>query len=480
MTSLNQPSPKRPELRAIAAVSDAMTKFPSEPIPSVTPSDSAPQAPLPPPAAPIGEGVACPATVARLERLNRGQARLVAAVLDLSHARSLEEVQAVVRSAAREVTRADGATFVLRENDQCHYADEDAISPLWKGRRFPLTACISGWAMRHREAVAIEDIYADPRIPVDAYRPTFVRSLVMVPIRAADPIGAIGNYWAERHAASADEMALLQALASTTAVALENVRICAELERRVQERTRELALANEELESFSTSVSHDLRAPLRHISGYCGMLASHVGAGLDESGRRYLGHIDEAAQRMRQLIDDLLDFSRAARGAVREREVDLTSLVRDVQATFAADTVARALTWELAPLPTVRGDASLLRVVFANLLGNAVKYTRPSAAPRITVAPVAPAHPGEVVVCVRDNGAGFDMRSAHKLFSVFSRLHGEEEFEGTGVGLATVRRIVVRHGGRVWAEGQPGAGAAFFVGLPPANPPWIPVNPRPA
>lgn len=156
---------------------------------------------------------------------------------------------AVVRVAARELTGADGATFVLREGHQCFYADENAISPLWKGRRFPMEACVSGWSMLHREPAVIEDIYKDARIPADAYRPTFVRSLAMVPIRTLDPIGAIGVYWARRHRPTPDEVKLMQALADTTAVALENVRVYSELEHRVRDRTAELEVVNRRLRS---------------------------------------------------------------------------------------------------------------------------------------------------------------------------------------------------------------------------------------
>lgn len=175
-----------------------------------------------------------------------GQAGLVRVVQDLSHAEDVATIQDIVRRAARELTGADGATFVLREGDQCFYADEDAIAPLWKGLRFPLTACISGWAMLHRHAVAIEDIYADDRIPHDAYRPTFVKSLAMVPIRSSDPLGAIGNYWAEPHNPSPEEVELLQALADSTAVAMARAQVLANLERLVAERTAALAAEVEE------------------------------------------------------------------------------------------------------------------------------------------------------------------------------------------------------------------------------------------
>jgi diguanylate cyclase (GGDEF)-like protein len=177
---------------------------------------------------------------------------LVEAVQKLSLAQAIEDVVAIVRDAARQLTGADGASFVLREEDMCFYVDEDAIGPLWKGQRFPMGVCISGWAMHNRRAVTVPDIYQDPRIPIAAYRPTFVRSLAMVPIRTHDPLGAIGNYWARLHTPTQEEVKLLQALADSTAVAIENIRVHQELESRVLQRTRELEAANEELRAEAT------------------------------------------------------------------------------------------------------------------------------------------------------------------------------------------------------------------------------------
>ena len=175
--------------------------------------------------------------------------RLIRVVQELSMARDVDRVAEIVRRAARELTGADGATFVLRDGQQCFYRDEDAISPLWKGQRFPMSLCISGWAMLNRQATVIPDIYLDPRIPHEAYRPTFVKSLVMVPIRTLDPIGAIGNYWASPHVATAEQVELLQALADATSIALENVQVYAELERRVEERTGQLVEVNHRLQA---------------------------------------------------------------------------------------------------------------------------------------------------------------------------------------------------------------------------------------
>src|SRR5262249_8096012 len=182
-------------------------------------------------------------------------AELVGAVQRPSLGRALPTVQEIVRHSARRLAEADGATFVLRDGDRCHYADEDAIAPLWKGQRFPMEACISGWAMLNRRPAVIEDIYADDRIPHDAYRPTFVKSLVMVPIRTLDPIGAIGNYWAKPHRPTEAEVKLLQALADTTAVAMENVRVFEELEQRVRARTAELEDANRRLEAINRELT---------------------------------------------------------------------------------------------------------------------------------------------------------------------------------------------------------------------------------
>jgi len=195
-----------------------------------------------------------------------GMARLVQAVQELSLARSLDEVQRIVRTAARELTGCDGATFVLRDGGQCYYADEDAIAPLWKGSRFPLDACISGWAMLNRDSAVIPDIYRDARIPHEAYRPTFVKSLVMVPIRKLDPIGAIGNYWADERQPSDREVSLLQALADATSIAMENVRVYSELENRVRDRTVALERANEEIHEQSNRLTAGLDMAAAYVS----------------------------------------------------------------------------------------------------------------------------------------------------------------------------------------------------------------------
>lgn len=230
----------------------------------------------------------------------------------------------------------------------------------------------------------------------------------------------------------------------------------------------ELAAAYRELEGFSYSVSHDLRAPLRHMDGFLKLLASREQERLDATSARYLRIAAEASARMGRLIDDLLSFSRTARDELRPQDVALDDLVREVREELTDDG-APSVEWRIGPLPVVRGDPALLRHVWANLLGNALKYSRPVERPIIEVAEVPDPDADAAVVVVRDNGVGFDPKYSHKLFGVFQRLHSDEEFEGTGIGLAVVQRIVSRHGGQVRAEGAPGRGAAFYLTLPRAH-----------
>ena len=390
--------------------------------------------------------------------------RLVSAIQQLSLARNMETVMAVVRRAARDLTGADGATFVLREGDQCHYADEDAISPLWKGSRFPMNACISGWAMLNRQHAVIEDIYADPRIPADAYRPTFVKSLVMVPIRTESPIGAIGTYWAARHLATPAEVRVLQALADSTSIAIENVMLYTHLDQTVQARTAELEAANRDLEAFSYSVSHDLRAPLRAIEGFGQLLFKDYARSLDESGLNYLHRSLGSTKRMGQLIEDLLNLSSLGRAPMKRVDVDLSGMARQIFDELFASSPRTQMTLLIAGQMSAEGDAGLLEIAMQNLLSNAWKYTSKCVEARIEFGCTTEAN-GERIYHVRDNGAGFDPQYASRLFGVFQRLHAESEFPGTGVGLATVQRIIHRHGGRIWAESAVDKGATFYFTL---------------
>jgi hypothetical protein len=249
------------------------------------------------------------------------------------------------------------------------------------------------------------------------------------------------------------------------ALAMRRLRLeNAALERQVRERTAQLEDANKELESFSYSVSHDLRAPLRHIDSFSNLLVQSE-TNLSKQGKHYLTVISGAAKRMAQLIDDLLNLSRNSRAEMRRTRVNLQRMVAELIQGLRPETNGRNIVWKHADLPEVQADPALLQQVLTNLLLNAVKYTRPRNPAQIEIGFRNDA-PNEVTIFVRDNGAGFDMKYADKLFGVFQRLHREDEFEGTGVGLANVRRIIARHGGRTWAEGKVDQGATFYFTLP--------------
>jgi PAS domain S-box-containing protein len=239
----------------------------------------------------------------------------------------------------------------------------------------------------------------------------------------------------------------------------------AELEQRVTERTAELKATNKELEAFAYSISHDLRAPLRHMAGYAELLQKNASSSLDEKSRRYMTMILESAKRMGDLIDDLLAFSRIGRAEIQKTVVSLEQLVKEALSEVQQETDGRNMDWKIGALPNLYGDRSMLRLALVNLVANAVKFTRKCQQPEIEIGCVD-GKENEIVVFIRDNGVGFDMKYVNKLFGVFQRLHRAEEFEGTGIGLATVQRIIHRHGGRVWAEGLVDRGATFYFSVP--------------
>jgi two-component system sensor histidine kinase/response regulator len=233
-----------------------------------------------------------------------------------------------------------------------------------------------------------------------------------------------------------------------------------ELEQRIRERTAELEASNAELEAFSFSVSHDLRAPLTQLHGFSSLLEDNYASQLNEQGQRYLHNIKDGVMRMSALIDDLLKLAKVGRQGLKVRDVGLKTLTEEVLKEFKTETREREIEWKIGPLPFIKCDYGLMRQVLINLLSNAVKYTRKREHAVIEIS--SKIIEGKQAILVRDNGAGFDMKYADKLFAPFQRLHREKDFEGTGIGLATVQRIIQKHSGRIWAHSEPGLGATFY------------------
>lgn len=397
--------------------------------------------------------------------------RLARAIAELAGAVDPAEVTTIVCRAARELASADGATFVVREGDMVRYVDEDARAPLWKGSQFPIGGCISGWAMLEGASALIEDVFADERVPQGAYRPTFVRSLLMTPVRGSEPSAAIGVYWAERHRATPDEARAVRALAHVAGLAFA---AASNFERMRMSRdgAEEASRLKDE---FVATLSHELRAPLNSVLGWTRILREPWS---DDALRiRAVEAIERNTRSQADLIEDLLDVSRIAAGklVLESRAVALHEPLRAAVESLrpVADAKGVAIELRSGPEPLVLlGDEGRLRQVFTNLIGNAVKFT--PAGGRIDVAVVlASAH---VEVSVRDTGRGIVAELLPYVFDRFRQAGGlSRRSDGLGLGLAIVANIVQMHGGSVSAESEgEGLGATFRVRLPVP----VPTEPR--
>lgn len=408
---------------------------------------------------------------------------LVDAVVDvvqsLSIATDMATVQAIVLHAVRRITGADGITFVVRDGDHCFYVDEEAIAPLWKGRRFPSSICISGWVMHHGRAAVIPDITTDERIPQDVYRATFVRSLAMVPIRAVDPLGAIGAYWEQPHAASSADIRAVRTIADATAVAMERLRSDQALARRLDEldqANRALEEANEQLReaaerlarsdeirvAFLRATSHELRTPLTSIVGFAELVHSRDADLDDEDRHLLLGRLMANASRLGRLVDDLLDVDRLTSGLITANlePHDLEQLVRRVVAEQELSN--HHLELELEPVVAEVDPPKLERVV-ANLVANAVRHTAPGGTIRVRL------HSAEsgTVLTVEDNGEGIDASYLEHIFEPFVQGPAQQQAPqpGTGLGLTLASELVALHHGSLTASNLPDGGARFEVRL---------------
>jgi signal transduction histidine kinase/ActR/RegA family two-component response regulator len=402
------------------------------------------------------------------------QELLLTAIQALSFARTLDDLTRVVRTYARTITGADGVTFVLRDGGQCLYVDEDAIAPLWKGRRFPLESCISGWVMLYGQPAVIPDIYVDSRMALDAYRPTFVKSLAMVPVRTDAPIAAIGAYWATNHEASDAELKALQSLANAASLALANVQLYADLQGAIasERRSRETAeTANRLKDEFLATLSHELRTPLNVIQGWLWALDEKAAASA-EVRQRAVAAIERNVDLQVRLIEDLLDTSRAVGGrlTIERHLVDLVTIGRTVVDLLRPIAASKSVTLTLdapnGPL-MLRGDTDRLQQILWNVVSNAIKFTPGGG----TVSLIASRASNRAEISVRDTGVGISSEFLPYVFDRFRQGDAgpSRRFGGLGLGLSIVKQLVELHGGTVVAHSNgPNSGTTVTIGFPVA------------
>jgi PAS domain S-box-containing protein len=373
--------------------------------------------------------------------------------------RSREELQ-------KEVSiRSQQASLLNLTHDPIFVRDMDGVITYWNRGAQELYGWTAEQAIGKRTHDLLRIVYPEP---LDEIQKELLRAGrwegELAKTRANGTSVSVASRWALQRDANGLPVAILETENDITERKQREEQVRG-LNQQLGRRSVELESSNKELEAFAYSISHDLRAPLRHIVGFGELLQRGASANLDDKGRRHLTMILDSAKRMGALIDDLLAFSRIGRAETRHSMVSFEHLVKEVQSEVWRETEGRNFQWKIGPLPDLYGDRSMLKVALVNLISNAIKFTRTRTKAEIEIG-CSDKQTDGIVVFIRDNGVGFDMKYVDKLFGVFQRLHKMDEFEGTGIGLATVQRIIHRHGGRVWAEGQVGSGATFYLSFP--------------
>lgn len=425
---------------------------------------------------------ACLLARERVRQRNRSNLLALVGVIDqLAAARSRETVFEVLRLAARTLAGSDVSTVVLREGDSCHYCVEAGDEVLFKGRRFPIDRCVSGWVMTQRMEAVIRDVMKDARVPVEAYASTGIRSLALVPFGPEEPIGAIGVYWKHHHQASPEEMRLLRALADAAGIALEKLRSIASLEERIAERTRELEAALERAReadqiksSFLATMSHELRTPLNSIIGFTGVILQGLAGPINEEQRRQLTMVRDSSRHLHALINDILDLSKIEARQLQPQmgEMPLREAVTEAVEALRPQAEAKGLglNQEMrGALPeTVWSDRRRFGQILYNLIGNAIKFTQKG---RVDV--LVEALPEGLALRISDTGPGIPEAEREKIFEAFRQLESvyTRTQEGTGLGLAISQRLATLLGGRLEVASAPGKGSTFTFWLPLPHPP---------
>ncbi|MBF0206937.1 MAG: response regulator [Oligoflexia bacterium] len=395
----------------------------------------------------------------------------------LSRAKLLDEVISTIKSATRKLISADGVTFVLRDDQFCFYVDEDAIGPLWKGQRFPLEMCISGWVMLHKKEAVIPDIYADKRIPADAYRSTFVKSLAMVPVRRQKPVAAIGVYWSSRHTASTEEIKKIQILANSASTAMENIHI----NNLLQAQMRELQQAIHSKDEFLQIVSHELRTPLSVILGWSNIISMQITRSENEQRNKLslssnadiktgFESIEQSANSLKLIVEDLMDTAQIMSGKLKIKletlhpEKLIEHAIKNFQVEINKKNISLKCSIETF-VPPILGDTERMYQILSNLLSNAIKFTPRDGQIQITLSREGPM--AKISVC--DNGIGIDPQFLPFVFDRFRQADSSSKRQnsGLGLGLTIVKGLVEAHKGKISASSNGiGEGATFHLWLP--------------